>query len=164
MESSREKTGLLASRGGMNMPGYWRDPEETAKVLIDGVVYSNDVAYFDEDGDIILLGRKGDVINIGGNKVSPEEIENAAKKMPEIADCGVIPVADSMKGNVPKLFVQMKTGCAYDSVAIRTFLAASLEPYKVPVYIQQIDQIPRSYNGKLLRKELSAIKEPAAVN
>lgn len=164
MESSREKTGLLASRGGMNMPGYWRDPEETAKVLIDGVVYSNDVAYFDEDGDIILLGRKGDVINIGGNKVSPEEIENAAKKMPEIADCGVIPVADPMKGNVPKLFVQMKTGCAYDSVAIRTFLAASLEPYKVPVYIQQIDQIPRSYNGKLLRKELSAIKEPAAVN
>ena len=156
--SSVSCTGLLASRGGMNMLGYWQDEEETSKVLIDGVVYSNDVAYFDEDGDIILLGRKGDVINIGGNKVSPEEIENAAKKMPQIADCGVIPVEDAFKGNVPKLFVQMKEGCEFDSVAIRSFLAASLEPYKVPVYIEQIDLIPRSYNGKLLRKELIARK------
>lgn len=159
MTSSVSNTGLLASRGGMNMLGYWQDEEETAKVLVDGVVYSNDVAYFDEDGDIILLGRKGDVINIGGNKVSPEEIENAAKKMEGIADCGVIPVADSFKGSVPKLFVQMKAGCEFDSVAIRSFLASSLEPYKVPVYIEKIDQIPRSYNGKLLRKELTAISE-----
>lgn len=156
--SSVENTGLLASRGGMNMRGYWQDREETSRVLVDGVVYSNDVAYFDEDGDLILLGRKGDVINIGGNKVSPEEIENAAKKMEGIADCGVIPVADPFKGNVPKLFVQMKAGCVFDPVAVRSFLAASLEPYKVPVYIEHIDRIPRSYNGKLLRKELSAIR------
>lgn len=157
MESSREHTGLLASRGGMNMLGYWQDEEETARVLIDGVVYSNDVAYFDEDGEIILLGRNGDVINVGGNKVSPDEIENAAKKMPGIADCGVIPVEDAFKGSVPKLFVQLQSGKEFDSVAIRSFLAASLEPYKVPVYIEQIDQIPRSYNGKLLRRELAKL-------
>lgn len=152
--SSKENTGLLSSRGKMNMLGYWKDEEETQKVLIDGVVYSNDVAYFDENGDIILLGRKGDVINVGGNKVSPEEIENVAKKMPGVADCGVIPVADQFKGNVPKIFIQMEKGTAFDSVAIRTFLANNLEPYKVPVYIEEIELIPRSYNGKLLRKEL----------
>ena len=118
------------------------------------MVYSNDVAYFVEEGDIILLGRKGDVINIGGNKVSPEEIEDVAKKMPGVADCGVIPMADQFKGNVPKIFVQMEKGSQFDSVAIRTFLANNLEPYKVPVYIEEIDQIPRSYIGKLLRKEL----------
>lgn len=154
IESSKDKTGLLASRGGMNMPGYWKDEEETNKVLADGVVYTNDVAYFDEDGDIILLGRKGDVINVGGNKVSPEEIENTAKLMAEIADCGVIPVADQYKGNVPKLIVQMEAGCEFDPKAIRSFIAGKLEPYKIPVYIEQIDLIPRSYNGKLLRKEL----------
>lgn len=154
IESSAEKTGLLASRGGMNMLGYWKDEEETSKVLIDGAIYSNDVAYFDEDGDIILLGRKGDVINVGGNKVSPEEIENVAKKMSGIADCGVIPVEDSAKGHVPKIFVQMDAGCEFNSVAIRSYLAANLEPYKVPIYIEQIEKIPRSYNGKLLRKEL----------
>lgn len=152
--SSKDNTGLLASRGEMNMIGYWKDEEETNKVLADGVVYSNDVAYFDEDGDIILLGRKGDVINVGGNKVSPEEIENTVKLMEGIADCGVIPVADQYKGNVPKLIVQMEQGCEFDPKAIRSFVAGKLEPYKVPVYIEQIDLIPRSYNGKLLRKEL----------
>ena len=57
------------------MLGYWKDKEETEKALKDGIVYTNDVAYIDEDGDVILLGRRGDVINVGGNKVSPEEIE-----------------------------------------------------------------------------------------
>lgn len=152
--SSAESTGLLASAGGMNMVGYWKDEEETAKVLIDGIVYTNDVAYFDEDGDIILLGRKGDVINVGGNKVSPDEIENVAKTMDGIADCGVIPVADPVKGHVPKLFVQLQRGTEFDPIAIRTYLAKKLEPYKVPEVIVQIDKIPRSFNGKLLRKEL----------
>ena len=152
--SDKDNTGLLASYGGMNMSGYWQDEEETAKVLINGAVYSNDVAYYDEDGDIILLGRKGDVINVAGNKVSPEEIENVVKKFEGVTDCGVIPVADRMKGHVPKLFVEMSAGCAFDRVAIRNFIMANLEPYKVPVYIVEIDKIPRSYNGKLLRKEL----------
>ncbi len=153
-ESSAECTGCLSSAGGMNMLGYWRDEAETQKVLMDGVVYTSDVAYFDEDGNIILLGRKGDVINVGGSKVSPEEIEDAVKTMPGIADCGVIPVEDAMKGHVPKLFVQMQAGAAFDPTAVRTFLAGKLEPYKVPAQIVQIDRIPRSFNGKLLRKEL----------
>ena len=74
--------------------------------------------------------------------------------MPGIVDCGVIPVKDQFKGNVPKIFVQMENENQFDAVAIRTFLAKNLEPYKVPVYIVEIEQIPRSYNGKLLRKEL----------
>lgn len=152
--SSKDNTGLLASRGAMNMIGYWKDQEETDKVLSDGVVYSNDIMYFDEDGDIILLGRKGDVINVGGNKVSPDEIENATKTLPEVEDCGVIPFADQHKGYVPKLFVQMKKDCQFNAVAIRKALAAKLEPYKVPAIIVEIDKIPRSYNGKLLRKDL----------
>lgn len=154
--SSAARTGLLASRGPMNMLGYWQDPEETGSVLVNGVVYSNDVAYFDEDGDIILLGRKGDVINVGGNKVSPEEIENLCKAIPGVADCGVIPVADPYKGNVPKLYVQMEPGQPFDPKAIRARLSDGLEPYKVPAFIEEIDKIPRSYNGKLLRKDLLA--------
>ena len=86
--------------------------------------------------------------------VEAKEIVDVAKKMPGVADCGVIPMADQFKGNVPKIFVLMEIGSQFASVAIRTFLANNLEPYKVPVYIEEIDQIPRSYNGKLLRKEL----------
>lgn len=152
--ASEETPGLVATKGGMNMLEYWEDPEETAGVLVDGVVYSNDIGYLDADGDLILLGRKGDVINVGGNKVSPDEIEDAVKKMEGIADCGCIGVEDAAKGRVPKLFVQMSRGAEFDPVEIRSFLGSKLEPYKVPVYIVQIDKIPRSFNGKLLRKEL----------
>ncbi len=155
--SDAAHTGLLASCGGMNMLGYWQDPEETARAMQSGCVFSNDEAYFDADGDIILLGRKGDVINVGGNKVAPEEVENAAKKMEGISDCGCIPVSDDMKGQVPKLYVQMDAGVQFDSVAVRTWLANSLEPYKIPKYIEEIDSIPRSYNGKLLRRELAKL-------
>ena len=152
--SSESHPGLLASRGAMNMTGYWKDPAETEKALRDGAVYSSDIAYYDEDGDIILLGRVGDVINVGGNKVSPEEIEDAARKLDGVVDCGVAPIDDPYKGSVPGLFVQMKPGCAFDPAAIRDFLAARLEPYKLPAIIEQIDRIPRSFNGKLLRREL----------
>lgn len=155
--SSAEKTGLIATAGGMNMVGYWEDEEETAKVLIDGIVYSNDIGYVDEDGEVILLGRVGDVINVAGNKVSPDEIENVAKLMTEINDCGCIPVADAAKGNVPKLFVEIASGAEFDPKAIRAFLAGKLEPYKVPQFIVEIEKIPRSYNGKLLRKELKLL-------
>ena len=154
IDTSSKNTGLLATRGGMNMLGYWEDEAETAAVLADGVVYSNDIAFIDDDGDVILLGRKGDVINVGGNKVSPDEIENAAKEMPEIADCGCIPIPDASKGQVPKLFVQIASGAEFNPINIRSFLSKKLEPYKVPAIIEQIDLIPRSYNGKLLRKEL----------
>ena len=146
--------GLLAARGGQNMLGYWEDPEETAQVLRGGCVLSRDEAYFDGDGDIILLGRRGDVINVGGNKVSPEEIEDAARALPEIADCGCVPTADPLRGQAPVLFVELAPGCAFDPAAIRSALQRRLEPYKLPVRIEVIDRLPRSYNGKLLRREL----------
>ncbi|MBQ8503961.1 MAG: acyl--CoA ligase [Clostridia bacterium] len=157
--SSAENTGLLASFGKMNMSGYWKDEEETKRVLIEGGIYSNDEAYFDEDGDIVLLGRKGDVINVGGNKVSPDEIEDVAKKHPDVEDCGCIGIKDALKGSVPKLYIQVKRGADFDSVSIRNHLASNLEPYKVPAIIEQIDVIPRSFNGKLLRRALRSQNE-----
>ena len=152
--SSKDNTGIIASQGEMNMVGYWQDKIETNKVLKENIIYSSDVAYFDKEGDVILLGRKGDIINVGGFKVSPEEIEDIVKTIEGIEDCGVISVEDLGKGNVPKLFVQMKEGYEFNSMDIRSFLITKLEVYKIPVFIEQIKKIPRSYNGKLLRKEL----------
>ena len=152
--SSKENTGLLASRGGQNSPGYFEDEEETKLAMEDGVVYSKDEAYFDEDGDIILLGRKNDVINVGGNKVSPEEIENEVLKIEGIKDCGCISVKDAVKGEVPKLFVVMEAGREPDIKQIKTVLMGKMEAFKVPQFIEIIDKIPRTFNGKILRREL----------
>ncbi len=154
IESSLENTGLLASRGAMNMSGYYEDEEETKAVLIDGVVYTNDVCYIDGDGDIILLGRQGSVMNVGGKKVSPDEIENAAKQIKGVIDCGCVPVDDAMLGSVPKLFVQTRNESAFDPVMIRTELSKTLEPFKIPKYIVFIEKIPRTFNGKIIRREL----------
>ena len=151
---SAQRPGLLACSGPMNMLGYWQDPQETAAALSCGAVYSSDEAYPDADGDIILLGRRGDVINVGGSKVAPQEIEDAARAFSGVADCGAIPVPDPYKGMAPKLFVQVRPGCDVDFAALRAFLAERLEGYKLPVSIERIDAIPRSFNGKLLRNVL----------
>ncbi|MBR3149566.1 MAG: acyl--CoA ligase [Eubacterium sp.] len=154
ISSDENNTGLLACRGAMNMSGYYHDEEETNAVLVDGVVYTNDIAYFDEDGDIILLGRQGSVINVGGKKVSPDEIENAAKQIKGVIDCGCIPVPDSMLGSIPKLFVETRNEESFDAVMIHNELAKMLEPFKVPKQIVYIEKIPRPFNGKLIRREL----------
>ena len=138
IKSSKDNVGLFASFSPMNMLGYWKDEEETAKALINGGVYSNDEVYFDEDGDIILLGRKGDVLNVGGNKVSPDEIEDIAKKHPDVQDCGCIGVSDEIKGSVPKLYVQVKKGNNLDTVELRNFLAGYLEPYRCPDILSRL--------------------------
>lgn len=154
IKSSEDNVGLLACNGSMCMNEYYEDEEETKSIYIDGTVYTNDEAYFDKDGDIILLGRRGEIINIGGKKVSPEEIENVAKMIPEVDDCGCISVSKSVVGETPKLFVQMKSKAYFNPKKIYEFLLTKLEPYKVPKEIVLIEKIPRTYNGKLSRKEL----------
>ncbi len=154
IESSSENPGLIATKGDMNMSCYYKDEEETKKALCDNIVYSNDIGYFDDDGDVILLGRKTDIINVAGKKVSPQEIEDETIKMDGILDCACIPVDDAVKGQVPKLFVKTKTESSFDPVKIRAFLQNRMEPFKVPQYIEYIPEIPRSFNGKILRKEL----------
>ena len=108
-----------------------------------------------EDGDVYLLGRKGDVINVGGNKVSPNEIESVAKTFDGVEDCACIPVEDSIKGFVPKLFIE--TSKDVDEKELSAYLASQMEPYKVPKFIVKIDAIPRTYNGKIDKKELKKL-------
>lgn len=151
--SSAENTGLLASSGAMNMKEYFLDPDETAAVMYNGYIYTNDIAYYDEDGDIILLGRKGDVINVGGNKVSPDEVESIAKRHPMVEDCGCVP-ADSGIGQVPKLFVKVAKGYTLDEAELLKFIRANTEPYKVPKFIEETEEIPRTFNGKIIRRKL----------
>jgi len=159
IESSINNTGLLATAGSMNMLCYYEDEEETKAALIDGFIYSKDEAYIDKDGDIILLGRKGDVINVGGKKVSPSEIENIAIKVDWVEDCGCIGVKNQYLGAEPKLYVQVKNGCSYNPIELKLYLAKYLEPFKVPQLLEPIEKIPRTFNGKLLRRELQKLNE-----
>lgn len=154
IRATKENPGLLAWAGSMNMNGYYQEPELTASILHDGYIRTEDLAYPDEDGMICLLGRKGDVITSGGNKIAPGEVEDAACKMEGILECACVPAANLLLGQEPKLFVVMKEGAAFDAAAIIQFLRGQLEQYKVPKLVVQLDRLPRSSNGKILKREL----------
>lgn len=152
--SSKTNQGLIAISGGMTMQGYYNEPEMTAKVLKDGVVYTSDIGYIDEEGFVYVLGRADDVINTGGLKIAPTEIENVVLRYPDIADCACFGVEDRMGGVVPKLNVVVKNGRLLDVAKLREHMQHHLEAFKIPRQIQTVDELPKTSNGKLDRKKL----------
>lgn len=152
IKSSKERMGLLACIGDVNMKGYVGDAEKTKEVLSDGIVYTNDIGYIDSDGFVYVSGRKGDVINVGGLKVAPTEIESAALSIDGVEDCICIPVPDKITGSALKLLVVMKNGETLDSKKITASLRKNLESFKIPHFYEQVEKIARTYNGKLDRK------------
>lgn len=155
IRADRDNPGYMATAGGQNMMGYFKAPELTESVMKDGFIYTNDYAYMDEEGLIYYIGRKDDVINCGGIKISPDEIEAEVCKEPQVKDCACVPMADPIQGQVPKLFVSLAEGVeSLDEKALRAFLKEHLDANKLPKKIEVIPEIPRTYNGKIQRKKL----------
>lgn len=154
IEATKENPGLLACSGEMNMVGYYKEEELSASIMKKGYIQTEDLAYMDEDGMICLLGRQGDVIVSGGNKIAPGEVEDAAGAFEGMEECACVPAISPILGQEPKLFVVMKEGCTFEYETIYQFLKERLESYKVPKIIVEIEKLPRSYNGKILRREL----------
>ena len=134
------------------MSGYVADEENTARVLKDGKIYGADLGYVDDEGLIHLKGRQGDVINVGGFKVDPSEVENAAASHPDIKDCICIAATHPVIGTVLKLLVVLADNRELDKRSIAVHIKSKLEPHKVPTYYEAVDTIQRTYNGKLDRK------------
>lgn len=152
--SSSSSTGFLAFSGPMNMTGYWKNPELTDSIMQNGIIYTKDVGYVDEDGWVFMLGREDDVINFGGVKISPEEIESAAMLCPNVADCCCVGKPDAISGQAPWLYVQASEGAELTGAEVGAFLLKTVDRDKLPKQIVVIDKIPRTFNGKLLRREL----------
>ena len=120
----------------------------------DGVIYTKDVGYVDPEGWVYMLGREDDVINYGGVKISPEEIESAALHCPGVLDCGCVGKADPISGQAPWLYVQPSEGAEITAADVGAYLLKNVDRDKLPKQIVVIDKIPRTFNGKLLRREL----------
>jgi acyl-CoA synthetase (AMP-forming)/AMP-acid ligase II len=144
--------GHIACKGETLMSGYVGDPERTATVLRDGVVYTSDIGHIDEKGMLHLSGREDDVINVGGFKVAPTEVEDAAMAFPDVQDCICISVEHKIMGRALKLLVVMKDGKALNKRALAQFLKNKLETYKIPTLYEQTETVKRTFNGKLDRK------------
>ena len=160
IQSSPENLGFLASSGAINMKEYFKAPELTREAMPDGdYIYTKDLGYIDEDGYVYMLGRKDDVINYGGVKISPEDIESAVIKNDIVKDCACIPIDDPLTGQAPKLYVVLEDGAELDLKEFKTYLAQVIDANKLPTRIEQIDEIPRTFNGKIIRKQLIAMNK-----
>lgn len=144
------RDGLLVCSGPAIMRGYLEKSDLTKPGITE--FETSDLARFDENGNLYLIGRQNDVINVGGLKVSPVEVEETALSFEGVADCICIPEPHPVMGFIPKLLVVMEPGAFYDKRALAQYMKQRLEAYKVPVKYEQTDHIERTYNGKLNRK------------
>lgn len=155
IKSSPDNLGLLASSGDINMREYYKAPELTEEAMKDGFIYTKDLGYIDEEGFVYMLGRKDDVINFGGIKISPQEIEAVIIQNPIVKDCALIGIPDKITGQKPKLFISLEDGAEYDNKEFKSFLVQAVDANKQPSLIEIIDEIPRTFNGKIIRKDLA---------
>lgn len=157
---SPEAPALLSWGGSIVMEGYYNDPDLTVETLVGGYVRTKDLAYLDEDGDCILVGRADDVINYGGSKISPAEIENLALGYEYIDDVAFTSISDPITGELPVILVIQKDG--YDEAEFERFLTDRLESYKLPRKYIYVDNIPKTFKGSVLRKEVRKLAEQNA--
>ena len=151
-QGTGKNVGRVTCKGKTLMSGYIGDEALTASVLRGGTVYTADLGWMDEEGRLRLEGRAGDVINVGGYKVVPTEVEDAALALPMVKDCVCIPVQHRVLGTVLKLLVVLRDGQELDKKAIAKGLRQQLEAYKVPMQYEQVETIKRTFNGKIDRK------------
>jgi long-chain acyl-CoA synthetase len=147
--------GELCVRGTCVTKGYLNKPEVTESVFDrEGWFHSGDIAYIDDDGYAYIVDRKKDMINVGGEKVFPSEVEDMMLSHPKIKDLVVVGIPDDLKGEAPKAFIQLKERLKATEEEIRSYCRSIMAPYKVPVAVQFIDEIPRAASGKALRRLL----------
>ncbi len=155
-----DQPGDIWVRSPFLMRGYASDSEALGDRLSDGgYLRTGDIGSVDGDGFIWIQGRESDMINRGGLKVVPEEVEEILVGHPDVADACVAGIPDPRLGEVPYAWV-VPAG-AFDPAALEAWCRERMAPYKVPVGFATIESIPRSEVGKVLRRSLAA-DHPAA--
>ncbi len=153
------QVGEFAVKGPNVMQGYFKNEEETAQVLKDGWLYTGDMGYMDEDGDIFIVDRKKDLVIHKGFNIYPSEVEAVLCDHPDISDAGVIGVPDREYGEQVCAFVVLKEGAQASKKEIQSFCQERLARYKVPHYIEFCASLPKNELGKTLRRQLKVIPE-----
>ncbi len=151
----RGEVGELMIRGPIVMQGYWGNEKATREAIEpDGWLHTGDLATMDEDGAVFIVDRKKDMINTGGFKVFPAEIERVIAAHPSVAMVAVGGQPDELKGEIAKAYVVLKPGAPADAEGIFALCRAELAAYKAPRAIQFVADLPKTSTGKIMRREL----------
>ncbi|QEX17943.1 fatty-acid--CoA ligase [Hypericibacter terrae] len=152
-EVPQGEIGEIASRGGTGMVGYWEMPEETAKTIKEGWLFSGDLGYRDADGYIYLAGRKKQMIIRGGENVYPAEVEKVLLDFPGIKDAVVIGLPDPVWGEIIAAVIVARDG-PVDPAALVAHCKRHLASYRCPDCVFQRDSLPYNAGGKVDRNQL----------
>lgn len=153
------ETGEVVVRGGMVMKEYWNQPELTQQTLCSEGLKTGDIGYVDDDGYLFLLGRRVDLINVGGRKVSPDEIEELLCQLEGIKDAGCVAEPHELLGECVKAYLVSDREIRRSEVA--AFLRTRVEEFKIPQVVERIAHIPRTSSGKIQRQMLRNPRELA---
>ena len=148
------------------LPTLWGDDQRFADSYLSrypGYYLTGDGGFFDPDGYLFVMGRTDDVINVAGHRLSTGEMEEVLASHPAVAECAVIGVADTIKGQVPRGFVVLKSGASADPGAVPAELVKLVRDQIGPVAaLRQVDVVaalPKTRSGKILRKTMRGIAE-----
>ncbi len=137
----------------MAMKGYLDDPtQQPRRSMSDGWIHSGDLGYADEDGYFYIVDRLKELIKYKAYQVAPAELEALLLTHPAVADVAVVRFPDEDAGEVPKAFIVLKSPATEDE--LMTFVGERVAPYKKVRRVEFVDEIPKSANGKILRRVL----------
>jgi O-succinylbenzoic acid--CoA ligase len=143
--------------------GYFNNAEEFSEKMLDGYFLTGDLGYIDEDGFLYITGRKVNVINSGGEKIQPHEIENLILSLKEIKECCVIGIPHPTWGEAVTAVISCQTGKSLTENDILRSLYKTLPSYKIPKRIIILPDLPKSVIGKINREKLYAVVESLSI-
>ncbi len=149
------ETGEVVFKSWVVMVEYYRDPEMTGTVMKNGWFHTGDFGKVDEEGYLFLVGRKKEMIIVGGLNVYPEEVEAVILQHPDVREAAVIGVADELRGEKLKAVVALKEGRLAKREDIVSFCQKRLPPFKTPRIVEFLDALPKLPSGKIARRQLS---------
>lgn len=158
----RAATGEIVIRGANVIAAYENNAEADAETFTNGWFRTGDVGYVDADGFIFITGRVRELINRGGQKVAPREIDEVLLEHPAVAEAVAFALPDARQGQVVAAAVVLRPGHTATGKELIAFAAARLTDYKVPVRVEVVDELPKGPTGKLLRIGLAERLDLAA--
>jgi len=149
-----EAIGEIMVRSPKTFKEYWKKPEATKQTITDGWIHTGDIGKIDDEGFVYILDRKKDMINRGGEKIYCLEVENVLCENSKVLEVAVVGVPDPVMNEVVKACIALKPGEAATEDEIRQFCAQRLADYKVPKYVEFMEQLPRNPAGKVTKPDL----------
>lgn len=155
VQADGKEMGEIIMRGHTVIDEYWQLPEETAKTIVNGWLYSGDIATMNEDRYITIVDRKKDIIISGGENIGSVEVENVISSHPAVAEVAVVAAPHEKWGETPVAFIVLAAGCTLtaDNV-IAHCRKEKLSSFKIPRTIEFRDALPKGGTGKILKNEL----------